>query len=74
MIRRKAAQRVTVARAELITVDDSTSTGQPAVPYQQGTLEGLLALIAREIEYTFFNKRPTVTYDSSLTVQTDAGQ
>jgi hypothetical protein len=59
---------------ELITVDDSTSTGQPAVPYQQGTLEGLLALIAREIEYTFFNKRPTVTYDSSLTVQTDAGQ
>ncbi|MFN8227055.1 MAG: Ig-like domain-containing protein [Mycobacterium sp.] len=70
----QAAQQVTVARAELITVDDSTSTGQPAVPYQQGTLEGLLALIAREIEYTFFNKRPTVTYDSSLTVQTDAGQ
>ncbi len=70
----KAAQQVTVARAELINVDDSTSTGQPAVPYQQGTFEGLLALIAREIEYTFLNKRPTVTYDSSLTVQSDAGQ
>ncbi len=68
------ADSVTVARASLVLVDDSASTDQPAVPYEQSTLAGLLALICREIEYTLFNKRPTATYDAGLNVQTDAGQ
>lgn len=67
-------ESVAVARAALVAVDDSASTKQPAVPYEQSTLTGLLALICREIEYTFFNKRPTATYDAGLNEQTDTGQ
>ena len=71
----QAAQQVTVARAELITVDDSTSTGQPAVPYQQGTLSGSARVDRpRDRVHVLQQAAHGDHHDSSLTVQTDAGQ
>lgn len=54
---------------------NTTHTGDvPAPPLPSGTFAGLLALISRQLEYTLFNHRPTMSYDAALNVQTAQGQ
>jgi Bacterial Ig domain/Protein of unknown function (DUF1214) len=52
----------------------SPTTNGPTAPLQPSTVTGVLGLISREIEYTLFNHKPKISYDSALNTQTAAGQ
>ncbi len=53
---------------------NSPATNGPTAPLQPSTLTGVLGMLSREIEYTLFNHKPKMNYDSALNNQTADGQ